>query len=88
MEIYANFRQKANVNPIDVIEKLITQFVGGYGNWVEKRNNNHYIMEEISLGQHSSSEIVRQINDEELKYYNALKTVMNKLDREDKRNNL
>lgn len=86
MEVYANFRQKANVNPLDVIEKLLTRFVGGYDNWVEKRNNNYYIMEEISLGQHSNTKIVQQINDEELKYYNALKTVKNKLEREENKN--
>ena len=84
MEIYGKVHQIVHIEPLAVVEKLKEEFLGGHCNWVEEQNNCWYIMQEVSMGQHSSDDIVRQIDDQELIYYRALTTVINKLKREQK----
>lgn len=72
MEVYANFRQKVNVDPRDVIENLKEEFLGSSRRWVSK-NNNKWVIEQDCY--HNSFETVRKITAEEKEYFDALNIV-------------
>ena len=42
MEIYADFRQNVQVNPKDVIEKLIEKEIG-WRNWIFEKDGKFYL---------------------------------------------
>jgi hypothetical protein len=75
MEIYARIVQKVQVDPLDVIEKLKTDFLGDYHRWVRQENDKYFIMGEQSAGQHSYDTEIREITKEEKKYFEALDVV-------------
>lgn len=77
MEIYANFRQKVNVNPIDVIEKLIEEEIGFRG-WVFIENDRYYRGFEVSAGCHSIDE-KKEISKGKYEYIMSLKNCLNYL---------
>lgn len=72
MEIYGNFKQKVNVDPIDVIEELKHQFLGDHLRWVCK-NDDKWVIEGRCY--HNSAEVIREITDSEKEYFDALKVV-------------
>ena len=77
MEIYVNLRQKADVNPIDVIEKLIEIEIG-YGGCILKTGEQYYRGFIISAGTSSlndQEEIIRN----HYEYLMALELVLERL---------
>ena len=46
MEIQGKVHTKVEVNPVDVIEGLITRFLNGdkYDNWINSENGKHFLM--------------------------------------------
>ena len=42
MEVYVSFRQKADVDPIDVLKKLKSISLSGDRNWVFEENGEYY----------------------------------------------
>lgn len=55
MKVYADIRQKVDVDPIDVIEKLIEKEIGHSG-WVFIEDDKYYEGYVISAGCHSMDE--------------------------------
>ena len=72
MEIYASFRQKVGINPIDVIEKLKDDFFGDHNRWIGKEDEKWCI---IGNAYHNSTKVIREITDQEKEYFDALKVV-------------
>ena len=79
MKVYADFRQKVEVNPIDVINGLIDG-VAGVNGWIIERDGKYYSVCEESAGCHSY-ENYEEIRQDEYEYYQALKHVLNFLKR-------
>jgi hypothetical protein len=77
MEIYADIRQKVQVNPKDVIEKLIEEQVGWHG-WAFEKDNLYYRGFEQSAGSHSYDE-KEEITKEKYDYIRALQLVLENL---------
>lgn len=77
MEIYANFRQKVQVNPKDVIEKLIEKQIG-WGNWVFEKDGKFYLGYEQSAGYRSFDE-EDGITEDRYRYVEALQLVLKRL---------
>ena len=77
MEIYATIRQKVEIDPIQVVERLKQNFLGDSKRWVRLIDGQYFIEQERSAGSHSYDEIVRELNEKELKYYEALVIVEN-----------
>lgn len=77
MEIYANFKQKVQVNPKVVIEKLIEKEIG-FGNWVFKKDGKFYRGFEQSAGCHSFDR-EEEITQERYDYVRALELVLKRL---------
>jgi len=79
MEITATFKQKATINPKDVINELIGQSIG-YGSWVFEEDGRFYCGWTVSAGSHSfdSSE---EIDQEKYAYICNLQFVLRYLER-------
>jgi len=77
MEIYANFRQKVQVNPKDVIEKLIENEIG-WRNWIFEKDGKFYRGFEQSAGCHSFDD-EEEITQEQYNYVKALQLVLKRL---------
>jgi len=77
MEVYTSFRLKADVNPIDVIDKLLEKEIGWKG-WIFEENGKFYKGWEQSAGNHSFDE-KEEISKEEYDYIAALRLIKNKL---------
>jgi hypothetical protein len=75
MEIYGNLRHEVEIDPIEVIKKLKTRFLGDSFRWVEEKNNKWFIMGTQSAGTHSFDIEIKEITKEELEYFEALRTV-------------
>ena len=73
MEIYANFKQKVSVDPIEVIAEMINNEIGSQ-NWVFE-NGKYYLGWEESRGAHSSEE-QSEISKERYDYVTSLKHVL------------
>ena len=78
MEIYANFREKVQINPKDVIIKLIENEIGRYG-WVFEKGGKYYRGFEQSAGCHSFNDN-EEITQEQYEYVSALQLVLMRLD--------
>lgn len=78
MEIYATLRHKMDINPLDVIEKLKNGFLEDHNRWIEDKDGKFYIMGDCY---HNSSEIIREISEDDVKYFDALKTIEKYLSR-------
>lgn len=76
MEIYATLRHKMDIDPLDVIEKLKTEFLGDHGRWIEKEGHKFCIMRDCY---HNSTEVVREISAEEMVYFDSLTIIQNYL---------
>lgn len=77
MEIYVDFRQKVQVNPKNVIEKLIEEEIG-WNNWIFEKDGKFYRGFVQSAGCHSiddEEEITQEIYD----YVRALQLVLKQL---------
>ena len=77
MEIYADFRQKVQVNPKDVIEKLIEKEIG-WRNWIFEKDGKFYRGFEQSAGCHSFDD-KEEISQEQYEYVKALQLVLKRL---------
>jgi hypothetical protein len=75
MEVYADFRQKVQIDPIDVINELIDKAKGGWRNYIFEENGKYYLGWEESCGAHSSDE-QEEITKELYDYYRALQAVL------------
>jgi len=80
MRVYANTRQKVNVDPQDVISKLIEKEIGTNG-WVFSENEKYYRGYERCMGTHSSDDQV-EILKERYDYVVALQLVLQYLKKE------
>ena len=78
MEIYADFRQKVQVNPKDVIEKLIEKEIG-WRNWIFEKDGKFYLGSEQSAGCHSF-DVEDEITEDRYRYVEALQLVLKRLD--------
>ena len=78
MKVYANFREKVDVNPKDVIEELIDIEIG-YRNWIFMKNNKYYVGSEKSAGSHSF-DTKEEISKEKYEYVESLKNVLKYID--------
>lgn len=70
MEIYANFRQKVTVDPIDVIEKLVESITSHRG-WITEEEGKFYRNWEV----HKYRDDKEEITKEQYEYYKALRKV-------------
>lgn len=77
MEIYANFRQKVQVNPKDVIEELIEKEIG-WRNWVFEKEGKFYLVSEQSAGCHSF-DVKEEITEDRYRYVEALQLILKRL---------
>lgn len=77
MEVYADFRQKVQVNPKDVIEKLIESEIG-WQNWIFERDGKFYLGSEESAGRHSF-DVEEEITEDRYRYVEALLLVLKRL---------
>lgn len=77
MEIVVNKKEVVEVNPKDVIQKLIENEIGRYG-WVFEENDKYYLSEEKSMGNHSM-DVVTVISREKYEYVNALNLILKRL---------
>lgn len=77
MEIYADFRQRVQVNPKNVIEKLIEKEIGSR-NWTFEKDGKFYLGSEQSAGCHSF-DVKDEITEERYRYVEALKLVLKRL---------
>ena len=69
MEIYAEIRQKVDVDPMAVIDELKREFFGDHNRWIEKKDDKFYVMADAY---HNSSSIVREISAKDVEYLDAL----------------
>jgi hypothetical protein len=74
MEIYADIRQKVNIDPIDVIQRLINKEITDEGSVFEKDGRYYVELDEYRLG---SS--VKETTKEKYEYVRALELILNKL---------
>jgi hypothetical protein len=72
MKIYADLRHEVHIDPIDVIEKLKTGFLGDHHRWVEKKDDKFYVMGDCY---HNSTEIIKEITAEDIEYLDALEII-------------
>ena len=80
MIIYATFNQKVQIEPKDVIKKLIKQEIGnGRYSWIAEKNGKFYHIHEESAGCHSVS-IEDEISQEKYEYVKALQLVLKRLE--------
>lgn len=77
MEIYADFRQKVQVNPWDVIEKLIDIEIG-WRYWIFEKDGKFYRGFEQGAGSHSFTRN-EEITKDQYDYVIALQLVLDKL---------
>ena len=77
MQVYADIRQKVEVNPKDVIEKLIEESIG-WRSWIFERDGKYYKGYDQSAGSHSYEE-EKEISKEQYDYVRALQLVLEKL---------
>jgi len=77
MKIYADVRQEVNVNPKDVIEKLIEKEIG-WRNWIFEKDGKFYRGFEQSMGVHSIDD-EEEITKEKYEYIRALELVLKRL---------
>lgn len=77
MEIYVNFRQKVQVNPKEVIGKLIEKEIG-CRNWIFEKEGKFYIGSEQSAGCHSI-DVEDEITEDRYRYVEALILVFDRL---------
>ena len=74
MEIYTNFRQKVDIEPIDVIQNLL-DCSEGYRGWVFEKDGKYYRGYWESGGIHSW-EASEEISKEKYEYVLALKSIL------------
>ena len=72
MEISATLYHKVYIDPQNVITQLKEDFLGSHGRWVCKTDDKWVIEQDCY---HNSTEVVRELTDEEVKYYVALQTI-------------
>lgn len=78
MEVYANIRQEVDVNPKDVIEKMIEEEIH-WRDWIFEKDGIYYRGFEQSAGQHSIDS-KEEISQEKYEYLAALKLILSRLD--------
>ena len=76
MEVYADFRQKVQINPKDVIEKLIEKEVGS--NWIFEKDGKFYLCYEQSAGC-NTFDVEDEITEERYRYVEALQFILKRL---------
>ena len=74
MEVYGKIRQKVEINPIDVINKLIENEIGFHG-WIFNDNDKYYQGYEQSAGLHSFDE-KKEISKEKFDYVLSLQNCL------------
>ena len=77
MKVYANIRQVVTVNPIDVIEQLISKEIGSDG-WITEEDGKYFQWYEASAGLHSYDN-ENEISKEKYDYVIGLQFVLAKL---------
>lgn len=77
MEVYATLTQKVEIDPKEVIKKLIANNIGE-NSWVFERDDKFYKGFERSAGSHSLDD-EEEISSEQYDYIKALELVLNKL---------
>lgn len=84
MEVYADLRQKVDVNPLDVIQGLINKEIN-HRDWIFVKDGVYYVGFEESAGQHSfDSE--KEITKEKYEYIQALEFIKSYI-KNNKKNN-
>lgn len=71
MEVYVSFRQKANIDPIDVLKELKSISLSGDRDWVFEKDGEYYHGYEGGGGSHSWDE-KDSISKEQYDYIRAL----------------
>ena len=80
--IYKLIKRKVQVDPKEVIQKLIDSEIGHRG-WVKKKEDKYYQVDEVSAGQHSFDE-EEEITKKKYDYVMALKSVLTHLEKNKK----
>lgn len=82
MKIYGNIRREVDIEPKDVINKLIDHEIGSR-NWVFQKDGKYYRGYESSAGCHFFTN-EEEINKDQYEYVLALKQVLQYLTKDDK----
>lgn len=77
MKVYADVRSLVEIDPRDVIEKLLEESIGRRG-WVFEKDGKYYQGLEVGAGNHSYND-EEEITKEKFDYIKALKLVLSKL---------
>ena len=83
MEVYANFRQKVDVDPKEVIEGLIDKERTHKRSWFCEEGGDYYEKYDSGYGHYSFDE-TRGILKEKYEYIKALELVLEKLKQDDR----
>lgn len=76
MKIYADIRREVDIDPKDVIEKLMHGVIGS--GWVSENDGKYYHNYEVSAGPHSIDR-KEEISKETYDYVRALELVMDRI---------
>lgn len=80
MKVYGDFRQKVDIDPIDVLEKLIEDETG-YERWVFEEDGEYFVGWSESAGPHSYDQkevITKEKYDQVIRLKASLKYLKNK----------
>jgi hypothetical protein len=77
MQVYGNFSQKVQIEPKDVIKKLIEKEIG-WKNWVFEEDGKFYRGFEESAGCHSYDR-KEEITQDKFEYVEALELILKRL---------
>ena len=78
MEVQGKVHTKVEVNPVEVIEGLITRFLNGdkYDNWINSENGKHFLMHSRrEYHNRVEEDVICELTQEDVDYFNALKFV-------------
>jgi hypothetical protein len=83
MEVYVNIRQKATINPLDVVDKLRDDAIG-FRNWFFEKDGKYYRGYEVGAGSHSWDD-AEEISKELYDYLVALDTIKKFIEKKSKK---
>lgn len=84
MKIHGRFTEEVEINPLDVIGKLIAEEIGGWRNWIFERDGSYYIGFERSMGSHSMDDETG-ITKEKYDYIKSLEQIKEYLENKNKK---
>lgn len=70
IEVIGSLKTKVVVHPVDVLDALVVEALGGYHNWIDVKKDKYFIMHE----ERKMDIVDREIDEEEYNYIMALIT--------------